>query len=266
MSPSPELQLAVEAALAAGDAILDVYNRNTIHVERKQDASPVTEADTTASEIITRILETTGIHVLSEEGIHNPYHERRTWHRVWLVDPLDGTREFLKRNGEFTVNIALIHGTAPVLGVLYAPVTGTLYLSDLDNTAWTIPNARQNAATSIFDSAIPLPLPCTDRPFSIVTSRSHLDKRTGLVIESIKKEHPDLQILQVGSALKLAMIASGEADMYIRFGTTMEWDTAAGHALLNATNSQIVDMDTQADLHYNKEDLRNPSFIARTRT
>ncbi len=265
MELSPELTLAIEAALKGGDIILDIYEREHIEVELKDDASPVTEADREASRAISKILRLSGAYVVCEEGIEHPYAERRTWNSLWMVDPLDGTREFLKHNGEFTINIALLDYDTPVLGVIYAPARNEMYFCSQLSGAWYVGNVKEALCSreGLFRDAKRLPLQGEERPFRVVASRAHLDEKTARYIASLRREHPDLEIVQVGSALKLAMVASGEADLYVRYGTTMEWDTAAGHALLSSVGKELVTMDLGVDLHYNKEDLRNPSFVAR---
>jgi len=264
MGLSPELMLAIQAALRAGEIILDVYEREHIEVELKDDASPVTEADRGASAAIAEILRMSGAFVVCEESVAPSYEERRGWNALWLVDPLDGTREFLKYNGEFTVNIALLDFDTPILGVIYAPARNEMYFSSHGCGAWYVGNVREavNSEEGLFGDAKRLPLQSEDRPFRVVASRAHMDEKTARYIDSFRDEHPDLEIVQVGSALKLAMVASGEADLYVRYGTTMEWDTAAGHALLSSVGKQLLTMDLGVDLRYNKEDLRNPSFVA----
>jgi len=262
-TPEPNLQLALQASLQAGEAILQVYRTGNFQVELKHDHSPVTLADKKASDIITRILNQSQLPVISEEASIPPYEERKQWQSFWLVDPLDGTREFIKKNGEFTVNIALLRNNHPKIGIIYAPVPDTLYLTSPQTGPHLITQAHKTLHHNILEQATRLPIQKQNRPYRILTSRSHTGTRTQALIDSTKKEHPDLETIPLGSALKLAKIASGEADLYIRFGPTMEWDTAAGHALLNATGAKIIDTNTKRPLTYNKPDLHNPSFIAR---
>ncbi len=230
-------------------------------IERKADNSPLTLADKAAHARIMSYLEATDIPVLSEEGAHLPYEERQQWQRLWIVDPLDGTKEFIKRNGEFTVNIALVEDGAPILGVIYVPVKRQLYYGMVGEGAW-----KQDGAS--FDSPAPpsvppqsLPLKAASRPFTVVASRSHLSSETEAFINTLRHAHPDLQLISSGSSLKICLVAEGKADIYPRHAPTMEWDTAAGHAIAAAVGCSITDPATALPLHYNKPDLHNPWFI-----
>jgi len=212
---------------------------------------------------IISFLEKTDIPVLSEEGQHLPYEERKKWNYFWLVDPLDGTKEFIKRNGEFTVNIALIKKDTPIASVIYVPVTKVLYFAYIEEGAFKIENVSSISNYNFDDlvsHAKKLPLQKEERPFKVVGSRSHLNERTKKYIEELKKQHPDLEMMAVGSSLKLCMIAEGKADIYPRFGPTMEWDIASGHAIVVASGAKIYKADG-ANMVYNKEELLNPYFI-----
>ncbi|TPE46270.1 3'(2'),5'-bisphosphate nucleotidase CysQ [Pontibacter mangrovi] len=251
------LQSAKAAALEAGAAILQIYESGQVEATLKADDSPLTKADRAAHAIITRHLSETGLPILSEEGKQQPYEQRNKWDWYWLVDPLDGTKEFLKRNGEFTVNIALMQGQKPVGGVIYAPVLRSLYVG-----------STQTGVTKETNGAVahlsPLPTPHTlssleQKPhFSVVASRTHLSPETADFI----KRFPGADTLSMGSSLKFMLLAEGKADLYPRFAPTMEWDTAAAHAILNALNRGIFQEDLKKELTYNKPDLLNPSFIA----
>jgi 3'(2'), 5'-bisphosphate nucleotidase len=210
-------------------------------------------------------LKETDIPVLSEEGRSIPYEERKNWASLWIVDPLDGTKEFVKRNGEFTVNIALIKKGIPVLGVVYVPVTDVLYFGDLDTGAFKMKDASNTFSSSDngIDKSGKLPIKAeTNRPFTVVASRSHLTKETSDFIDRIKKEHGDVQIISRGSSLKICMIAEGKADVYPRFAPTSEWDTAAGHAVVKAMGGKVLQAENKnEELKYNKKDILNPWFI-----
>uniref|UniRef100_A4SDU2 3'(2'),5'-bisphosphate nucleotidase CysQ n=1 Tax=Chlorobium phaeovibrioides (strain DSM 265 / 1930) TaxID=290318 RepID=A4SDU2_CHLPM len=263
MFADPLVQRAVDAALAAGREILEVYHSDDHGVELKGDVSPLTKADRAAHEVIMRKLDPTGLPVLSEEGRVISYEERIVWDRFWMVDPLDGTKEFISRNGEFTVNIALIdHGTQggePVMGVVYVPILDELYLGKIGAGALLVRNATSESWES---EELPRVSSC-DGLFRVVGSRSHLNDATLDYVKDLRREHPKIEMLQRGSSLKICMVASGEADCYPRFGPTMEWDTAAGHAIVRSAGKLIVDAACGDELTYNKENLLNPFFVVR---
>lgn len=267
------LELAIRASLAAGRDILTIYDDPTADfgIERKADNSPLTRADKAAHARIMTFLEPTGIPVLSEEGAHLPYDERRHWQRLWIVDPLDGTKEFIKRNGEFTVNIALVENGSPVMGVIYVPVKRDLYFGCKETGAWKVLddeklNDLHVTATEMMKSPNAQPLPSLHRRgrgWVCVASRSHLSPETAAFIDDLRREHPDLELISSGSSLKICLVAEGAADIYPRHAPTMEWDTAAGHAIVLAAGHEMLDAQTLQPLHYNKEDLHNPWFIVR---
>lgn len=253
--------LAAQATLNAGRAILEVYHNEDTQVEYKGDDSPLTQADTKGHLAIMKLLETTGIPVLSEEGKHLPFEQRKDWDTLWIVDPLDGTKEFIKRNGEFTVNIALVEKGTPILGVVYVPVTGELYLGVGEYGALKI-NIEAGATITGEDIAKGQSLPIQiQRPFTAVGSRSHMNEETTQFLEHYRKEHGTVEILSKGSSLKMCMVAEGLADVYPRFAPTMEWDTAAGQAVVEAAGFSMVEKEHRTPLKYNKEDLLNPHFI-----
>ena len=247
------LATAIKAALDAGRDIMEIYDdpEADFGIERKADNSPLTRADKAAHARIMTYLEPTGIPVLSEEGAHLPYDERRTWQRLWIVDPLDGTKEFIKRNGEFTVNIALVEDCAPVMGVIYVPVKQQLYYGIVGEGATKEEDGVRSS----------LPLPAGERAFTVVASRSHLSAETADFIDNLRREHPDLELVSSGSSLKICLVAEGRADIYPRHAPTMEWDTAAGDAIARAAGREVVDATTDEPLRYNKEDLHNPWFV-----
>ena len=253
----------IDAALRAGHAIMDIYTHPDTdwQVERKADNSPLTLADKRSHQIIAEALKDTNIPLLSEEGAHLPYDERKVWKRLWIVDPLDGTKEFLKRNDEFTVNIALVETGVPVMGVVYAPAKHLLYYGEKGKGAYA---AIVNGDEKIENlHAIPTKEAYLDRPYRIVASRSHLSAETESFINDLRKQHPDLEMVSAGSSLKICLVAEGKADVYPRLAPTMEWDTAAGHAVVLAAGKEVVYAADGAPLHYNKEDLHNPYFIVK---
>lgn len=253
--------VAVRAALQGGMEILEVYNNEETHIEVKGDNSPLTQADTRAHQAIMKLLVSTSIPVLSEEGKHLDYQERSTWTTLWIVDPLDGTKEFIKRNGEFTVNIALVQDGKPLLGVVYVPVTGELYVGSTHLGALKLTRAA-NTTIELSDVKKGIKLPVSaDRPFTAVGSRSHMNTETQGFLEKYKQEHGEVHILSKGSSLKMCMVAEGLADVYPRFAPTMEWDTAAGQAVVEAAGFSMVEKVSRLPLSYNKEDLLNPHFI-----
>lgn len=257
------VNMAIDAALEAGKAILDIYRNGDFGVEMKSDNSPLTLADRTAHRVIMQKLQDSGIPVLSEEGSVIPYAERLQWTRFWMVDPLDGTKEFISRNGEFTVNIALVEEGAPLMGVVYVPVLDELYVGAGGNGAFLLKQASKQASTGDHNC---LSLPnkfsrISDDPYRVVGSRSHLNAETLAFVEELRTEHPEIEMVQRGSSLKICMVAAGDADCYPRFGPTMEWDTAAGHAVVRAAGKRMTVAGTDQEVRYNKENLLNPYFI-----
>lgn len=259
------LLIALKAALKASEKILKIYSTG-FSIEKKEDKSPLTEADKASHEVIEKELMSKGIPVLSEEGKSIPYSERKSWKELWIVDPLDGTKEFIKRNGEFTVNIALVSDGLPVMGIIHAPVLKTLYFSEENLGAWKsaiIDNvyAIRNLEY-VLERSSRLPLSMPERPYTVVASRSHINEDTKAFIEKIKAVKGTVTTISKGSSLKLCQIAEGAADIYPRFGPTMEWDTAAGQALVMHSGAHLTKTDDGQVLHYNRENLLNPWFIA----
>lgn len=257
------LEKAIHAAYAAGREILKVYGEN-FTVEMKADQSPLTLADRMAHRAVSDVLASTGLPVLSEEGKDIPYPIRNKWRRYWLVDPLDGTKEFVKRNGEFTVNIALIEAGKPVMGVILVPVTGILFFASGPAGAFkcVLKGESVPGLDKLISESTILPLNQSRTGFSIVSSRSHHSEETAAYIERISNTHPEPDFVSIGSSLKLCLVAEGAADLYPRFGPTMEWDTAAGHALVEISGGYVFQAGTNIPLAYNKENLLNPYFIA----
>jgi 3'(2'), 5'-bisphosphate nucleotidase len=250
MTPPLPLDDLLQLARAAGTAILKIYNTD-FDVEHKQDNSPLTEADLASHRTIVSTLErlTPDIPILSEESANIPFETRNSWHRYWLIDPLDGTREFIKRNGEFTVNIALIEGDRPTLGVVYAPVLDRLYYGSTDNGAW-----RQDGNAA----AAPIRVVAKRRqPTRVAGSRSHAGESLKRFLDKLG----DHELVSMGSSLKLCLVAEGEADIYPRLGPTSEWDTAAAQAVVEAAGGQVTTLELEP-LKYNaKDSLLNPHFL-----
>lgn len=254
------LLTAIKASIEAGKEILTVYNTD-FEVEQKADFSPLTEADKKAHLKIVELLMPTKLPILSEEGISIPFNKRKNWSQFWMVDPLDGTKEFVKKNGEFTVNIALIENGKATMGVIYVPVSKDLYFSDL--TAYKISNFQTPITTldKLVKAAKQLPNCNKNNDYTIVASRSHQSKETEAFISAKKLNHNKINIVSKGSSLKLCMVAEGSANSYPRFAPTMEWDTAAGQAIAEASGVSVIDFKTQQTLLYNKENLLNNWFL-----
>ncbi len=254
---------AIRAAMIGGDEIMQVYNADDREVEQKADDSPLTLADRRAHHSIRKALGDTELPVLSEEGKDIPYEEREQWSAFWLVDPLDGTKEFIKRNGEFTVNIALIEDAYPVAGVIYVPDKDMLYFG-LGQEAFKVSNAssfREKPIENWKTEGLALPLANGKESFTVVASRSHLNEETEAYIESLKERHGEVAFTSIGSSLKICLVAEGKADLYPRFAPTMEWDTGAGHAIARGAGKDVIERESGSTLRYNKKELQNPWFI-----
>ncbi len=268
MNPGSFLPLMISAAIRAGKAIMDIYRKPVIESELKEDRTPLTQADRNANEIILGYLKDTEIPVLSEESLNSPWSERKSWSSCWIVDPLDGTKEFLKRNDEFTVNIALTLKGDPVAGVVFAPATGELFYGSAGSGAFkALLKEHEMSSLSpemVMKMAKPMPPAIQeDRPFTVVASRSHNNPETHEFIDALRQDHSDLTTLSRGSSLKICMVAEGVANIYPRFGPTMEWDTAAGHAVVVAAGGVMFEPESGKSLQYNKEELKNPWFIVK---
>lgn len=245
------LPAAIKAAEEASNQILEVYNSENFQAEVKGDSSPLTLADKKAHNKIVEILRSTQLPILSEEGRTIPYEERKQWKFFWMVDPLDGTKEFIKRNGEFTVNIALIHNQEPVLGVVAVPVTGELFFAYKDYGAWL----KKDGKEILLQKRKNIDL--TKPGLRLVASRSHMNEETQAFIDKLK----DPMLVSKGSSLKFMLLAENKADVYPRYAPTMEWDTAAAHAIVNETGLRVLQHNTSQELKYNKPDLLNPFFM-----
>jgi len=246
----PDIRKINQIAREAGHAILDIYSRD-FEVDEKEDQSPLTQADMASHHHITGELRklTPEIPVLSEESAFVPWEQRSQWRRYWLVDPLDGTREFVKRNGEFTVNIALVEDHRPVLGVVHAPVPDTTWYGDRQGGAWRQKGDEIPERISVTSPA--------GSPLRVAGSRSHAGDSLKHFLEKIG----DHEIVSMGSSLKLCLVAEGKADIYPRLGPTSEWDTAAAQAVVEAAGGLVTDTKMRP-LDYNrKESLLNPHFL-----
>lgn len=242
--------LGIEACLEAGKEILQIYDSGDFSIEAKADNSPLTMADKAAHNKIVSFLEQTDIPILSEEGKSIAFEERSKWEYFWMVDPLDGTKEFIKKNGEFTVNIALIHQGRPVLGIVYPPVLGEMYwaidgqgsFKEMDGEVSKLSTSQKKLSA---------------KELKVVASRSHMSPETQDFVDQLTEP----KIVSKGSSLKFLLVASGEADVYPRFGPTMEWDTAAAHIIVTEAGGSVTLEDRETNLSYNKENLLNPFFI-----
>lgn len=265
--PEKYIFCALTAAITAGRAIMEVYSGD-IEIEYKDDKSPLTIADKRSHEIIAAGLSAEPFRdtpFLSEEGKDIPFEEREKWEYFWIVDPLDGTKEFIKRNGEFTVNIALIYGERPVLGVIYLPAKEIVYFAADGMGAYRAMSGDIRAGDSL-DALVKrstvLPVDRRKSSFTLVGSRSHATKELEKFVREMGEKHGGIEFVPAGSSLKFCLVAEGKADVYPRFGPTMEWDTAAGQAIVHEAGGRVIDMETDEPLKYNKEKLLNPGFIA----
>ena len=249
-APSSLLEPVAGLARAAGEKILAIYDSD-FTIEEKADRSPLTEADLASHHAIVAGLKelTPGVPILSEESSSLSYAERSLWQRYWLVDPLDGTREFIKRNGEFTVNIALIEGGVPVLGVVHVPVSGVSYLACRGRGALKQEPGRKPRPIKVRKLA--------DGPVMVVGSRSHRGDSLNRFLENLG-EH---EMVGMGSSLKLCLVAEGAADIYPRLGPTSEWDTAAAQCVVEQAGGHVTDTDMQPLRYNTKDSLLNPYFL-----
>ena len=281
------LLTALSAAKSAGRAILEIYHSD-FDVRYKDDQSPLTLADQRSHNIIVAHLSNQAgdlFPILSEEGKDIPFEQRSRWKYFWLVDPLDGTKEFVKRIGEFTVNIALIHCNRPVLGVVYVPVKDAFYFAAEGLGAYRLAGGEvfemiEDKASEhdtagwlkmILDRSNKLPhqdplLPASDSQLTIVGSRSHPTKELEDFVEAMRKQYEHVKFISAGSSLKLCLVAEGRADIYPRLGPTMEWDTAAGQAIVEQAQGSVLNSETDEPLRYNKENLVNPWFVVKRKS
>jgi 3'(2'), 5'-bisphosphate nucleotidase len=270
MNHSKYIPIFFHAAFRAGRKILEIYNSNDFEVKLKSDNSPLTQADIESHTLIKKTLMEAlpRLPLMSEEEITIAYNQRKKWKEYICIDPLDGTKEFINRNGEFTINIALIRDCKPVIGVIYCPLQDILYFGGFDTGSFKI--HRFSKIFSKFSStSLPyehiVQLPCADRnrKFTVVGSRSHMNDKTQNFINELRIKYGKIDILSAGSSLKFCVVAEGSADVYPRFAPTMEWDTAAGQGILEGAGGAVYESTKEMPLKYNKPNLKNPSFIAK---
>ena len=257
------LQIAIDACLAAGTRIKEIYKQD-FTVEFKEDNSPLTKADKMANEVINEFLSTTKIPIISEENEQTSFEERRHWDQCWIVDPLDGTKEFVKKNGEFTVNIALVKEGKPQLGVIFAPILNVIYFAEVsEGKAFKTSVSEEGGNWSdILKNSIEIKPDREINNIRVVVSRSHLNEETKIYLENLKlRENKEVEVVPQGSSLKFCLVAEGKADSYPRFGPTMEWDTAAGQAICEAVGLNCIFLETKEIITYNREKLLNGNFI-----
>lgn len=255
-----------EMCKVAASEILQVYHSD-FEVNMKEDASPLTKADEASNQVICRFLTEVypDIPIISEEHKNMEYAVRRHWKSCWLIDPLDGTKEFVKKNGEFTINIALIEKGIPVFGLIYIPISGAYYYAKKHKGAFKVSNAQEFPLSGGMRIAEDL-----DELFhnhwngaalSIIGSRSHMNAETEKFVESLQKNHAITSFITAGSALKFCLLAEGKADIYPRFAPTMEWDTAAGQIIIEEAGKKLYDLNTKEEMRYNRESLVNDWFV-----
>lgn len=257
--------IAILAAVEAGYKIVEIYNNFDGEVISKDDDSPLTIADKESNEIIKKFLLQTEIPIISEEIKNADFLERKKWNLCWIVDPLDGTKEFIKRNGQFTVNIALVENGKPIFGVIYVPVTKELYVGLVnENKSSFYKVISEEFSLDDFNNKSTELKPTTtttSKVINVVCSNSHLNDETQKYIDNLKQKFEVVNSVNAGSSLKFCLVASGKAQVYPRLAPTMEWDTAAGHAICSAVGVKVISQQTNEELLYNKENLLNPSFI-----
>jgi 3'(2'), 5'-bisphosphate nucleotidase len=261
-----DLAIAVEAAVQGGAAIMEIYAKEDLGIEYKEDESPLTLADKKCNDVINTYLIKTAHPIISEENRQLEFQERKDWDTCWIVDPLDGTKEFVKRNGEFTVNIALVKQGKPLLGVIYVPDTKELYVADVAEKKagkFVLDQHEVIIADLDMDANLIGPKAANTELVRVVGSRSHMSEATESFVGSLQGIYEKVDIVSKGSSLKFCLVAEGKADVYPRFAPTMEWDTAAGQAICEAVGLQVISKETDKPLLYNKENLLNPWFIVK---
>ena len=271
-----EIKNTIQIAIEAGKAVMEIYKKD-FSVEFKDDNSPLTQADTKANEIICTSLQELypNIPIMSEENKEVPYEVRKDWEYYWCIDPIDGTKEFIKKNGEFTINIALIKKNIPVLGVVYAPAIDTLYFAKKAQGAYKIDLKKGESIEKMMESATKLPLKGHNEKLVVVASKSHLSPETEAFIKALTQNENDREMISKGSSLKLCLVAEGVADIYPRLAPTMEWDTAAADAIVSEAGKNVYIFDEiivpreyldglnarVQTMVYNKQKLLNPWFV-----
>ncbi len=246
----------IKIAKDAGKIVREVYDTE-FSVGYKEDRSPITIADKRSNAFITESLRKLypEIPIIAEESKTVPYEVRKTWEYLWLVDPLDGTKEFVSRNGEFTVNIALIQHRRPILGVIYVPVKDTVYYAIKGKGAFKIEGENEPIKLPVFSK--------NEERVRVIVSRSHYTEETKEFVERLRDKYGEIEEVHVGSALKLCFIAEGRADIYPRFAPTMEWDVAAGDIIVSESGGKVLQYPSYTELVYNKEKLKNPWFVVK---
>jgi 3'(2'), 5'-bisphosphate nucleotidase len=254
-----DIQKINSIAKKAGDEIMRIYQQD-FDVDYKKDNSPLTKADIHSNEVIIKNLENLypDIPILSEENKEIPYEIRKNWEYFWLIDPLDGTKEFVKKNGEFTVNIALIYKNIPVLGAIYAPALNLLYYAQKEKGAYKQEKNKKPQRLPIYNH--------TDNgTLKVIVSKSHYNQETKEFVNNLKNQYKKtIEFIHIGSSLKLCLIAEGKADIYPRLAPTMEWDTAAGQVIVEQAGGKVIEFKNKKYLKYNKQNLLNPYFIVKT--
>lgn len=266
------LPKAYNAALRAGAQILDIYTQKSDYtIDIKSDNTPITKADRASHNLIKEYLGQTRIPMLSEEGREMLYEERKGWDLFWMVDPLDGTKEFIKGNGEFTVNIALMDDNRPAISIVYVPYLNKIYFCDRAQGVFlkegaTPYIAAEQSLTEIMDGAKRLPLATqVNNPIRIAVSRSHNTEETFKHIEAIRQAYPDAVVVEQGSSYKFCLLAEGILDYYVRTTFTYEWDTAAGELILEAAGGKTCSLHDNKQFTYNKPSLLNPHFVCHSK-
>lgn len=255
-----KLDIAIRAAIDAGNVIMQIYGGEDFQIENKDDESPLTKADLKANAVINSYLKNTDIPIISEENKQLEYSERKNWTDCWIVDPLDGTKEFIKRNGEFTVNIAYIKENFSTLGVIYVPAKNTIYYAD-EESAWKQELKNSDPLSFEHSKSSRISPKKEEGLIRVVGSRSHMNDDTKAFITNLQENSTDkIEVVSKGSSLKFCLVAEGNADVYPRFAPTMEWDTAAGQAICSAAGLEVIDKETGVEMKYNRENLLNNHF------
>lgn len=258
-----DLEHIKQIAIKAGEAIMEIYKQD-FEVKYKDDNSPLTIADEKANQIICEKLKELypNIPIMSEENKQTAYEQRKHWIEYFCIDPIDGTKEFIKKNDEFTVNIAVIYQNRPVIGVVYAAALGEMYYAKENDGAYK--EVLNSKCEVLKKEKLPLKTNNdTTKNISVIASKSHLSKQTQQFIDNLAKNTQNLTIVSKGSSLKLCIVATGEADIYPRLAPTMEWDTAAADAIVRESGKTTLQYDTNKEVVYNKEDLLNPWFVVK---
>jgi 3'(2'), 5'-bisphosphate nucleotidase len=260
---------AINAAIRAGAKIMEVYESGELHIKAKSDLTPLTLADTLAHEEIKSNLAVTRIPVISEEGRSIAYDERSSWDLFWMVDPLDGTDEFINRTSDFTVNIALIQNGYPTIGIVYAPAYKRIYFAVKERGSYHKNNVKPDINAQfnydeMIENSVKLPIYNTNsNSLIVVTSRLHISPDTSDYVNELQKKYPDITVIRRGSSLKMCMLAVGKADIYPRLDTTWEWDTAASQLIAEEAGFTVCSVEDEKRLSYNKENMQNPWFICK---